>query len=164
MGPTLGPFGARIDSGATVLLTDLLVNASGAHAAIAAGPGNDFLVVGEGVRNGASRVFGHLVSFASTPIMQSLTLADDGATIAWSAEPGKSYRVQFKPDLSNTNWLELDPLVTATNNSASILDRMIGRDSQRFYRVLQLPQPERFRIRDANSANEHELAGRLTQG
>jgi hypothetical protein len=86
----------------------------------------------EGSRNGASRVVGNLVSLAHTPVVQSLTLADGAGKLSWRADAGKAYRVQFKPDLSITNWTDLQPVVTATNTTASLLDSAIGQDAQRF--------------------------------
>ena len=76
---------------------------------------------------------------ANTPVLQSLTVTGGLANLSWRAEAGKTYRVQFKPDLGYTHWNDLEPLVTATNLAASLLDATIGQDSQRFYRVLQLP-------------------------
>src|SRR5439155_13110656 len=103
-GPVTPIRAARIDSGATVLLTDSFVNASGAHAAIAVGPGNDFLVASEGLRNGATRLIGNLVSIADALVLQALNLGEGAATLSWRAETGKTYRAQFKSDLSKTNW------------------------------------------------------------
>jgi len=134
-GPITPIRAARIDRTGTLLLTDLSVNASGAHPAIATGPGNTFLVVSEGLRNGATRLIGNLVSVADALVLQSLSLGEGAATLSWRAESGTTYRVQFKSDLSNTNWSDLDPIVKATNSAGGILDSTIGRDSQRFYRV-----------------------------
>ena len=143
-GPTRLIWAAWIARDGLVLLRDLPVNTTWIDTneifpAVAAGPSNSFLVLAEGSRNGATRVIGNLVSLADTPVLQSVTFAGGVANISWRAEAGKTYRVQFKPDLGYTNWNDLEPLVTATNFAASILDPTIGQDSQRFYRVLQLP-------------------------
>jgi hypothetical protein len=130
---------AWIDSGGRVLLRDLTVNTDGTYPAVAAGRSNSFLVVSEGWRTDAFRVQGNLVSVANTPVLQSLALVGGVASLSWRAEAGKTYRVQFKPDFAKTNWIDLDPIVTATNIAASIMDPALGQDSQRFYRVLQLP-------------------------
>ena len=130
---------AWIDQSGRVLLRDLVVNTNASYPTMAASSSNSFLVVSEGLRNGASRVVGNLVSQVNMPVLQSPTLAGGGATIAWLAEAGKTYRVQFKSDLRKTNWNDLDPILTATNSVATTLDSTIGQDAQRFYRVLQLP-------------------------
>ena len=133
---------AWIDGGGRVLLRDLVVNTDGvspAVPAIAPGPSNSFLMVGEGSRNGASRVFGHLVSFARIPVVQSLTFTGGAATLSWRAEAGERYRAQFRPDWNDSDWIDLEPIVTATNTEASISDPSASRDSQRYFRVFQLP-------------------------
>jgi hypothetical protein len=139
-GPTRQIRAAWIEPGGRVLLRDLTINpTAGGNAVAASGSSNTFLVISEGSRHGASRVVGNLVSLASTPFIKSLTLADSSAALSWRAEAGKTYRVQFKPGLRDTNWLDLNPVVTATNTVASILDPTIAQDAQRFYRVVQLP-------------------------
>jgi hypothetical protein len=131
---------AWIGRDGSVLLNDLVVNPiAGADAAVTGGPCGSFIVVNDATRNGASRVVGNLVSFGNAPVIRSLRLGDGTATIVWQAEAGKTYRLQFKPGLSDSNWLNLDPVVTATNSTASLLDSTIGQEAQRFYRVLQLP-------------------------
>jgi hypothetical protein len=130
---------AWIDRNGSVLLGDLTVNTNGAYPVVAAGASNNLLVVGKGPRNGASRVFGHLVSFVAPPHIESFTLANGVATLSWHAESGRTYRVQFKPDLGSGSWNDLEPLVTASNSTALFLDSTISQDSQRFYRVVQLP-------------------------
>ncbi len=138
-GPTTEVRAARIDANGRVSLGDLTVNTNGAKPVVASSQSNSFIVLSEGMRNGAARVLGNLISLANSPHIQSLTLAGGVATLSWRADAGETYRVQFKSDLSNTKWNNLEPLVTATNITASILDLTLGQNSQRFYRVLQLP-------------------------
>jgi hypothetical protein len=58
--------------------------------------------------------------------------------IRWSAVSNVTYRVQYLSNLSNPNWLDLAPDVTATNITASAVDNPHGA-TPRFYRVKIVP-------------------------
>jgi hypothetical protein len=75
---------------------------------------------------------------ASPPVLQPLQLSNGVARLAWSAIPGQTYRVQYKPTLAAANWTDLLPDITATNSTASTTDAP-GSAPQRFYRILLLP-------------------------
>jgi hypothetical protein len=55
----------------------------------------------------------------------------------WTAEPGRTYRVQFKTNLDASQWTDLPGDVTASGTTASRTDAVVG--AQRFYRVLLVP-------------------------
>jgi len=74
------------------------------------------------------------------PTKQSITVANGFATITWNALSGSAYRLQFKDDLSATDWTDLEGDVLATGVVASKSDR-IGNATQRFYRVVLLRGP-----------------------
>lgn len=63
-------------------------------------------------------------------------LVNGQVRLTWAAETGKTYRVQYKDSLDNSNWLNLIPEVTATGSTAGILD--LAAQPERFYRVLKL--------------------------
>jgi hypothetical protein len=70
-----------------------------------------------------------------------LSLSGAGTTnvmIRWSAVSNVTYRVQYLSNLSNPNWLDLAPDVTATNITASAVDNPHGA-TPRFYRVKIVP-------------------------
>jgi Tol biopolymer transport system component len=69
----------------------------------------------------------------------SITVLSTGErTILWSAVPGRSYRLQYKDDLSN-GWNDF-PIATVANNSqCSAMDTSGGAGPNRFYRVVALP-------------------------
>lgn len=74
--------------------------------------------------------------FAANPFnLTSVTKTNGGFAFAWSANAGKIYRVQWKPQLNALTWTDLATL-TATNTSASFSET--ASQTQRFYRVLQL--------------------------
>jgi hypothetical protein len=73
------------------------------------------------------------------PVLQPLRLVNGSAQLAWSAIPGQTYRLQYKPSLAAANWTDLLPDITATSTTASATDT-VGAAPQRFYRLLLLPQ------------------------
>ena len=58
--------------------------------------------------------------------------------LTWSAVIGRTYRVQYKNDLTDPDWTDLSPDVTASGNTAALTD-ISAAGSQRFYRVELLP-------------------------
>ncbi len=76
--------------------------------------------------NAASRFSPEAVMFLST--WQTM--------IRWDSAPGRSYRVQYKDDLSQTNWNDLDGGVIVNGSSAASWDNWTQTNHQRFYRVL----------------------------
>jgi subtilisin-like proprotein convertase family protein len=70
-----------------------------------------------------------------------LSLTGSGTTnvvISWSSISNLTYQVQYRSGLALTNWVPLEPNVTASNTVASAVDNPTG-DSQRFYRILVMP-------------------------
>ena len=57
-------------------------------------------------------------------------------TLLWSAVPGKLYSVQFKDDVTSSNWTTLAQNIRASSNAASTLDSTTSGIGNRFYRVL----------------------------
>jgi uncharacterized repeat protein (TIGR03803 family) len=55
-----------------------------------------------------------------------------------STIPGQTYQVQYKQSLGQGNWIPLGGNITASNLSTTIADP-VGQNSQRLYRVVQLP-------------------------
>ena len=58
-----------------------------------------------------------------------------GPTLNWPARPDETYHVQFKQNLSDSVWQEVNGAVTVTGNRASLTDLAPG-TGQRFYRVV----------------------------
>jgi hypothetical protein len=65
--------------------------------------------------------------------------ANGTLTITWAAEPGRIYRVQYKNDLRDSEWLELAEFA-AQSNVATFTDDSLFLNQQRFYRII-VPQP-----------------------
>ena len=56
-------------------------------------------------------------------------------TITWQSAPGRSYRVQYKDDLSEAHWNDLSGGVIVTGSRAACWDARAGTSNQRFYRI-----------------------------
>jgi Tol biopolymer transport system component len=55
--------------------------------------------------------------------------------ITWESTPGRSYRVQYKDDLDQPNWNDLNAGVLVTGARATCWDTRSGTSNQRFYRI-----------------------------
>ncbi|MDB6057732.1 MAG: hypothetical protein JWO95_1576, partial [Verrucomicrobiales bacterium] len=62
-----------------------------------------------------------------------------GATIYWSAIPGRNYRIEYKTSIDDPTWTTLASSVTALTATASTTDPAAPFNTQRFYRVTVLP-------------------------
>jgi hypothetical protein len=71
-----------------------------------------------------------------TPRITSISVSPLGVvTLEWSSAPNKTYRVEYKTDLSATSWLPLGGNRPSGGSTTSITDNM-GSNPQRFYRIL----------------------------
>jgi len=73
----------------------------------------------------------------SPPIIEAVVASSGSVRIAWSAIPGKIYRVQFKSNLSESSWNDLNGDVVASGFTATKTD-VIDSNAQRYYRVALL--------------------------
>ena len=69
------------------------------------------------------------------PVLQSVTGTGGTVTFTWSAVVSAVYQLQYRTDLAQGNWSNLEDAITATNIVMSAYDS-IGPDPQRFYRLL----------------------------
>lgn len=73
----------------------------------------------------------------AAPVFQPVIFGNNVLTLSWSATSGKSYLVQFKTDLKQTEW---SPLTTVTaNGSTATTTDSTGNGAQRFYRIVVQP-------------------------
>jgi hypothetical protein len=72
------------------------------------------------------------------PVLLSLGLTNNVATLVWSAVAGKSYQMQYKTNLSDSNWNGVLPNIMATGPTATGTNAVDG-ITQRLYRVMALP-------------------------
>jgi hypothetical protein len=66
--------------------------------------------------------------------ISSIASSNGSITVNWLAISGRTYQVQYKTSLSDTNWSALLPDITATGATASKTDPATGQS--RFYRIL----------------------------
>jgi len=71
-------------------------------------------------------------------VITSLKLTNGVATITWDAMSNRTYRLQYRTNLTDPGWTELLPDVTATGPSAVKTDAVMG-VPRRFYQVVLLP-------------------------
>jgi len=69
----------------------------------------------------------------------TIVITHDGeiVSITFNTVPDRSYRVDYKEDLSG-GWIQLGDVHVANSNSLTVPDNMSG-NSQRFYRVIESP-------------------------
>ena len=63
---------------------------------------------------------------------------NDLVVLKWSAQAGRTYRVEYTDDLATGDWTALPATVTVTGTSARTEDTL-GLSTQRFYRVVIEP-------------------------
>jgi hypothetical protein len=72
------------------------------------------------------------------PVLQSIAVTNDTVWLAWTANPGSTYRVQESTNLAGGNWADWLPDVMAAGTLASATNGA-GGGPQRFYRVMLAP-------------------------
>jgi hypothetical protein len=71
------------------------------------------------------------------PLLLSPAVSGTNVLVTWTSFSNLTYRLEFNPDLTPSNWTALPGDVLGASNSASKLDVLIP--SNRFYRVRVLP-------------------------
>ena len=77
------------------------------------------------------------ITVIAPPRLSSITADAQMAELIWSIFPGKTYRLQFKNDLNETNWSNWPNDITAEQSHISFT-HTASPNHQRFYRLLQL--------------------------
>ncbi len=75
------------------------------------------------------------LSLPLPPVFSSITQTGGTLTLVWSAVAGQTYQLQYSTNLVQTNWIDLDGAITATNGAMAASDS-VGSGPQRFYRVV----------------------------
>jgi len=78
-----------------------------------------------------------LVIPAPTPTIQNLSSTGNTLNFSWASAVGKSYQVQYKTNLTQVNWLNLNSPIPASGPITSSSDS-IGPDPRRYYRIALL--------------------------
>jgi hypothetical protein len=106
---------------------------------LASGSLEVLLLVAQSLENGARRAVGNFVYLEDFPIITHISFSGSTATLTWLSVPGRTYRVQFKPDLALPSWTDLTPDVTATGTTSTKVDNTLAGASRRYYRIVLLP-------------------------
>jgi Tol biopolymer transport system component len=69
----------------------------------------------------------------------TVTRAGDGTTVFWQANPGRSYRVEYKNSLADSEWLPVSGEIRLSGSTGYLLDPSASSTAQRFYRAVGLP-------------------------
>lgn len=69
-------------------------------------------------------------------VIRLTALADGSTTLLWSSVPGKTYRLEFKDDLSSSTWSSIGEDIFAIGSTSSRNDPFLNPSGRRFYRVL----------------------------
>jgi len=72
-------------------------------------------------------------------VIASVTTSNGTATVAWTATPGTTYRLQWKDSLQGSTWNDIPGDIIATGTNASKTDVM-DQTKQRFYRIMIVPK------------------------
>ena len=75
----------------------------------------------------------------SVPRPTSILTLSTNASLAWNAIAGRTYRLQFKNGIIDTNWTDIPGDVLASTNIAVKADPAPATNFTRFYRILALP-------------------------
>jgi hypothetical protein len=75
-----------------------------------------------------------IVGMPGSVLIESVTVNNGLATITWSSVAGKTYRLQYKGNLTGESWHDISPDVTATGATTSATDA-VSESSERYYRV-----------------------------
>ena len=75
---------------------------------------------------------------AGRPLIRSISKSNGVVTVVWSSVLNQGYRLQFKSNLSDANWLNVAPDVVATGPATAMTDAA-GSSARRYYRVVLVP-------------------------
>jgi hypothetical protein len=78
---------------------------------------------------------GKSAASSSAPITASLRRTNNVPVVSWSSEVGRSYRVEYKNELSASVWTPVSQTITAIGATSSWSDTTAGNAPNRFYRI-----------------------------
>jgi hypothetical protein len=78
----------------------------------------------------------------SNSVFRVFTVAPIGGgstLVMWTGNPARSYRVEFKDDLSSAGWSVLNGTISWNGSTASMTDTSATNSTHRYYHVVRLP-------------------------
>ncbi|HNQ73166.1 MAG TPA: MBG domain-containing protein, partial [Verrucomicrobiota bacterium] len=89
--------------------------------------------------NYSGAVTNTLVVFTAAPVVLSVDLVEPADIIvSWNSVSNRTYRLQYKNDLNETEWVDLPPDIMATGPVTTVTNS-VGSEPQRFFRLRTLP-------------------------
>ncbi len=124
------PSGLAIDTNGVITWTPALVQA----------PSTNMIttVVTVSGQSSLSATNSFTVVVAGPVTLQAVNIAGTNAVVSWTSLASHNYRLQYKVNITDTNWINLSPDVQAIGATVSVTN-VLGSDPQRFYRVQLLP-------------------------
>ena len=107
-----------------------------------------YFVVTAHASNGAESLPSNEISYAvpsivagqtTAPYISKFAITALGASLTWTSLPGMAYRVLYRHNLSDTQWITASPVLLAASNSLQWVDSVTVANGQRFYSVVLLP-------------------------
>lgn len=96
----------------------------------------------DGIPNGAEYRAGTNPTLEAS-LLEVITitrLGGESTTVIWNAVEGKTYRVQYKDSLTESEWQWLSDEVVATSSRAAVVDDSVSDSTRRFYRVVLIEE------------------------
>ena len=113
-------------------------NGANPDAALVQGSDRDFYgTTSSGGAGGAGVIY--RLSVPLPLAFQKIVQTGSSINLTWSAAAGQIYQLQYKTDLSSTDWINLGGPVTASSSTMTVSDTIVPGSGQRFYRVVLLP-------------------------
>jgi uncharacterized repeat protein (TIGR03803 family) len=81
---------------------------------------------------------GVIFRLVQPPVLNVKAQPGGNVTLTWNSFAGGTYRVEYKPTLTDVDWTTLNPEVTATGSTTSLTDASAS-VNERYYRVRLLP-------------------------
>ena len=80
-----------------------------------------------------------VVRAVSPPLILSTSLSNGLVVISWGVISGRSYQLQYKHELDDTDWVPMPSNFVVTGAGAVAMDPVVDGGAQRFYRVVLQP-------------------------
>lgn len=88
--------------------------------------------------NGHKSVSATFALLPAPAVFQTVNLAGNSITLAWSSVAGLSYQLQYSTNLSQASWVNLGAVLKASGATITTSD-IVSADAQRFYRLNVFP-------------------------
>ncbi|HEY9173042.1 MAG TPA: hypothetical protein VI136_12215, partial [Verrucomicrobiae bacterium] len=108
----------------------------GVHQLTVSGGGAGVLLDKFIVTNDPNFVPAEMVVSPTAPRILNIAMSAAGARVTWNTSPGVAYRLVYKDNLSDSQWLPASPDVLAFGEQLSWLDETASAASRRFYSIL----------------------------